>query len=342
MSFLENQSFKQRLTTMLQSDARPHIFYSWGGGVFHAQAEAGFLRDITDLMDEEWAGRYSDASVDACTHEGKIHGVPMLVSPVVFWYNKQLMAEADVDPDAIETWDDFLGAVQQLKDAGIVPLAAGGADKWPLHFYWTHLAIRLGGQKAFEAATNNEGDGFALETFVEAGRKMQELVELEPFQNGFLATTNEEASGMFGDGRTAMYLMGNWLYNVQRVMSADGEGLPDEKLGFFTFPVVEGGDGRATDTLGGINGWLIGEGAPDEAVDFLRYFQTVEHQREMAARGFFIPVARGADSDMTNPFFKEIAQTLPHPSTIRSSTTRCWARRSASWSTTSRPISQPA
>ena len=134
------------------------------------------------------------------------------------------------------------------------------------------------------------------ETFVEAGRKMQELVALEPFQDGFLATTNQEASGMFGDGRTAMYLMGNWLYNVQRVMSADGKGLPDENLGFFTFPIVEGGEGQPTDTLGGINGWLVGEGAPDEAVEFLRYFQTVEHQREMAARGFFIPVAKGADA----------------------------------------------
>ncbi|MEO1018831.1 MAG: extracellular solute-binding protein [Pseudomonadota bacterium] len=310
VSYLENQSFKQKLTTMLQSDARPHIFYSWGGGVFDAQAEAGFLRDITDSMEGEWASDYPQAAVDAFTYDGQVYGSPMLTSQVVFWYNKDLMAEAGVDPDAIKSWDDLLVAVQQLKDAGIAPLAAGGADKWPLHFYWTHLAIRLGGREAFEAAINNEGDGFAAEPFIEAGRKMQELVELEPFQDGFLAATNEDASGMFGDGETAMYFMGNWLYNVQRVMSADGEGLPDDNLGFFTFPMIEGGAGEPSDTLGGINGWLVGNGAPDAAVDFLRVLTSKENQTEMAARDFYIPVADGASANMKNPFFKQIAENI--------------------------------
>ncbi len=310
MSYLENQSFKQKLTTMLQSDARPHIFYSWGGGVFDAQAEAGFLREITDAVEGDWAKQYPQSAVDAFTNDGKIYGSPMLTSQVVFWYNKDLMAEAGVDPDSIETWDELLAAVQQLKDAGIVPLAAGGADKWPLHFYWTHLAIRVGGQEAFDAAINSEGDGFAAEAFVEAGRKFQELVELEPFQEGFLASTNEEASGMFGNGETAMYLNGNWLYNIQRVMSADGEGLSDDQLGFFTFPMVEGGAGQPTDTLGGINGWLVGNGAPDAAVDFLRVLTSKETQTEMAAHDFYIPVAEGASANMKNPFFKQIAENI--------------------------------
>src|SRR5271166_7050961 len=42
--YLENEAFKAKLTTMLQSeDSRPEIFYSWGGGVMQAQDKAGFL-----------------------------------------------------------------------------------------------------------------------------------------------------------------------------------------------------------------------------------------------------------------------------------------------------------
>ena len=52
------------------------------------------------------------------------------------------MAKAGVDGTTIKTWDDLLAAVKKLKAAGMTPIAVGGADKWPLHFYWTHLAMR--------------------------------------------------------------------------------------------------------------------------------------------------------------------------------------------------------
>lgn len=310
MQFLENEAFKAKLTTILQSDDRPHIFYSWGGGVYHAQAEAGVLRDITPFMDGEWADTLSPAGVDAFTYEGVVNGAPMLVSQVGFWYNKALVAQAGVDPEAIETWDDLLAAVQKLKDAGITPMAAGGADKWPLHFYWTLLAMREGGKPAFEAATSGEGDGFASETYVRAGELFQELTSLEPFQDGYLSYTYQQASGLFGDGRAALHLMGNWDYNTMKTQSASGAGIPDDNLGWFSFPVVEGGKGEPTDTLGGINGWLIADGAPDEAVDFLRFFVSPEHQRQMGGEGFFIPVAKGSDADIQNPYFKRIAENI--------------------------------
>jgi raffinose/stachyose/melibiose transport system substrate-binding protein len=310
MQFLENEAFKAKLPTILQSDDRPHLFYSWGGGVFHAQAEAGVLRDITAFMDDEWAATLSPAGVDAFTYDGVVYGAPMLVSQVGFWYNKDLVAQAGVDPNAIETWDDLLEAVQQIKDAGITPIVVGGGDKWPIHFYWTHLAIRLGGKEAFEAANRGEGDGFAGETFVRAGELEKQLVDLGPFQDGFLGFTYQQAAGYFGDGKAALHFMGNWDYNTQRTQSASNEGLSDEQLGWFPFPEVPGGAGEITDTLGGINGWLVADGAPDEAIDFLRFLVNPEHQREMGKRGYFIPVAKGADADMTNPFYKRVAENI--------------------------------
>ena len=29
-------------------------------------------------------------------------------------------------------------------------LVTGGGDKWPLHFYWTMLALRIGAKDAFD------------------------------------------------------------------------------------------------------------------------------------------------------------------------------------------------
>ena len=50
MQFLENEAYKAKLPTILQSKDRPHIIYSWSGGVLKAQIEAGVLEDITDSV----------------------------------------------------------------------------------------------------------------------------------------------------------------------------------------------------------------------------------------------------------------------------------------------------
>ena len=60
-------------------------------------------------------------------------------------------------PTAIKTWDDLLAAVKKLKDAGITPIITGGGDKWPMHFYWSHLAMRIGGKDGLRRGAARRG-----------------------------------------------------------------------------------------------------------------------------------------------------------------------------------------
>lgn len=307
---LENEAFKAKLTTLLQSPDKPHIIYSWGGGVLHAQVKAGVLQELSTALEGPWAQSFSPGALDAFRHEGKHWGVPILMSQVGFYYNKALFAKAGVDAGAIKTWADFLGVVKKLKAAGITPIVAGGGDKWPLHFYWTHLALRIGGKPAFEAALRGEAGGFGGEVFAQAGERFKELVDLKPFQGGFLGANAPASYGLLGDGRGAMTLMGNWIYLQQRNNAANKKGLSDAEMGWFPFPAVAGGKGDPRETLGGINGWLLTQGAPPAATEFLKTLTRFETQREMAALGIFIPAVKGAERDMTNPFFKLNAQQL--------------------------------
>ena len=57
LQFLENEAFKAKLPTLLQSPDAPSTFYSWGGGVMRAQADTGALRPIGAKMDKEWQAR---------------------------------------------------------------------------------------------------------------------------------------------------------------------------------------------------------------------------------------------------------------------------------------------
>ena len=123
------------------------------------------------------------------------------------FYNDDMLAEANIDPASLATWDGFLAAVKTLKAAGETPLVVGGADKWPLMFYWSSLSLRSGGSKAFQSALAGEGDGFASAPFVRAGELFSQLVELEPFQPGYMGTKYGQSAGQFGDGEGAMMVV---------------------------------------------------------------------------------------------------------------------------------------
>lgn len=310
MQFLENEAFKAKLTTLLQSDAAPDIFYSWGGGVLTEQAAAGVLRPVEELVDPAVAESLGSGGMTAFTRDGHVYGLPQQVSEVVLWYNKALFEQAGVDPASLSTWDGFLAAVQTFKDAGITPLAVGAKDKWPAHFWWSKLVVRLAGQDAFNQARLGENSGFTAEPFVKAGEIFLELAALEPFQEGFLAASYGDASGYFGDGKAAMHLMGDWDYGAMKDNSANKAGIPDDQLGILPFPTIEGGAGDPTDTLGGINGWLFHKNAPDAAVDFMEWYTSAEVASRFGNAGFFIPIAKGAADGMTNPFKVQIAQSI--------------------------------
>jgi raffinose/stachyose/melibiose transport system substrate-binding protein len=308
--YLENEAFKAKLPTMLQSDdSRPDLFYSWGGGVMQAQDKAGFLKDITADV-TPWEGSLSPTANDAFKVDGKVVGVPFEVGEVAFYYNKKLFEKAAVKAEDIKSWDDFLGAVKKLKAAGITPIVVGAGDKWPMHFYYSYLVMRAGGEHALADAKAGKDGGFKSATFVEAGKRLRELAALEPFQPGYLSTSHAQSAGIFGDGKAAMDLMGQWLLSMQGPSSTSGKGLPPEDIGILSFPILPGGKGQATDTLGGVNGWLVSKSAPPEAVDFLKFFSQEKYGKEVAEKAAYIPVNKGAESAFTDPLFKRLADDL--------------------------------
>jgi raffinose/stachyose/melibiose transport system substrate-binding protein len=308
--YLENEAFKAKLPTMLQSDdSRPSAFYSWGGGVMQAQDKAGFLKDIsTDVAATE--NNLASTADEAFKVDGKTVGVPYEVGEVAFFYNKKLFEKAGVKAEDIKTWDDFLGAVKKLKAAGITPIVVGAGEKWPMHFYYSYLVMRLGGEHALADAKAGKDGGFKNATFVEAGERLRELAALEPFQPGYLQTSHAQSAGIFGDGKAAMDLMGQWVLGMQGPSSTSGKGLAPEDIGVFSFPILPGGKGKATDTLGGINGFLVTKTAPKETVDFLNFFSQEAYAKEAAATGGYIPVYKGAESAIKDPLIKHLADDL--------------------------------
>jgi len=310
ITVLENEAFKTKLTTVMQSGEPPDIFQSWGGGVMNEYANAGLLKDITADLDADggaWRNSFSAGALGVYALKGKNYGVPWDMGMVGFWYNKDLFAQAGIDaPPA--TWSELLEDVQALKAAGITPIAVGEGDKWPGHFWFAYLSTRICGKAGFEAAALRTGS-FADPCFIEAGNKILELNALEPFQDGYLAATYGDEATSVGTGKAAMELMGQWAPAVQKDNSEDKQGIGD-KLAWFPFPAVEGGAGAPGDAFGGGNGFGIGKNASPEAIDFAKWLTSVQAQMACAEAGFCIPVVKGGEAGLSDPFLITIQQTF--------------------------------
>ncbi|MEV0730947.1 extracellular solute-binding protein [Polymorphospora sp. NPDC050346] len=305
---LENEAFKAKLTTATQAGSPPDLFQSWGGGVLRQQVEAGLVKDLTADV-QPWIGNLLPVSVEPFTIDGKIYGIPFDVGMVGFWYNKDLFTRAGVAA-VPTTWTEFLAAVSRIKAAGITPIALAGKEKWPAHFYWSYLAMRIGGPTALQQAGTDAN--FDTPDLVAAGTRFKELVDLAPFQKDFLGADYSSPDGQAAtmvNGGAAMELMGQWAPSVQASLSADKKGLGD-KLGFFPFPAVDGGKGKVSDVFGGGNGFAVGRDAPSATVDFLRALLEAGNQRKSAATGAVLPTVRDAVDAIADPNGKAVAASL--------------------------------
>jgi raffinose/stachyose/melibiose transport system substrate-binding protein len=309
ITVLENEAFKTKLTTVMQSGEVPDIFQSWGGGGLKEQIDAGLLQDITPALDADggaWRDTFAPGALAVFSSDGENYGVPWDMGMVGWWYNKDLFAQAGIDSTPT-TWSEFLDDVQKLKDAGITPISVGEGDTWTGMHIWSYLATRIGGAAAFNAAADRTGS-FSDPAFVEAGVELQKLIDMQPFQDGFLGATHDEMQATFGNGKAAMELSGQWAPSVEAANSADGVGV--KNLGMFNFPAVEGGAGDVTDVIGGGNGFAVGKDASPEAIDFVKYLTSVANQTIIAAHGTGIPVVKGAEVGLTDPNLLLVQQSF--------------------------------
>jgi raffinose/stachyose/melibiose transport system substrate-binding protein len=302
--------YKAQLLAMLGAENPPDILFTWGGGHLRALAEAGFAADLTETMAEGWAVTFKPGSLGTLTIDGRIHAVPAQMSLFNLWANGRLLAEAGVDPASLATWEGLLAAVPKLKAAGVNPIGVGGADRWPLQGYWAGLVLGLGGREGLDAALAGEGGGFEAAPFVEAGVRLKELADLEPFQPNYRDLTNTEATRAFIGQWSAMTLTGNWAYAEMSRHWPGGLEAAAEELIRIPFPPSDLGAGGADLTYGGSDGWALATDAPPEAFAFLERLASLETQTALAGMGYVVPSIAGADAAISVPTIRAVADEL--------------------------------
>lgn len=296
---MAHEDMVDKLAAAFQSGDIPDVYMERGGGELADHVDAGMVKDISDAASEEIAK--IGGSVAGWQVDGQTYALPFSLGVVGFWYNTELFEQAGITapPTDLASFND---AVDKLKDAGIEPVSVGAGDGWPAAHYWYYTALRQCSQETLTAALSDFD--FSDPCFVAAGETVEEILGMEPFNKGFLATKAQEgatsASGLLATGKVAMEMQGHWEPGVMQGLTDDGEGLGD-KTGWFPFPAVEGGAGDPAAALGGGDAWAVSEEAPDEAVEFVKYLLSDEVQIGFAENDMGLPTNSAASGSVKDP-----------------------------------------
>jgi lactose/L-arabinose transport system substrate-binding protein len=167
----------------------------------------------------------------------KIYAMPWDSGPVVMFYRRDLYQKAGVNPDSIETWDDYIAAGKKIvaaTGAKVGVIANGTDDEW-----FRMLANQNGcfyfSNDAKSVTVNKPGCVTALET-------VKKLIDSGVVMQG---GWNEQIQA-FKAGKVATSMFGGWYEGTIRSNAPELEG----KWGVFRMPAAKKGGVRAAN-LGG-------------------------------------------------------------------------------------------
>ena len=307
---INNDAYKTKIKVAMGAGNAPCIFPTWGGGTLREYVKANQVVDLTPYMSRDnYRDRFLDAAFTPITFDGKVYGVPIEnTSLAVIFYNKAIFQKYKLSEP--ETYDDLLKIVRTLKQSGVAPFALANKPKWPGSMFFMYLVDRLAGPETFAKAAAREGVTFEAPVFIEAGRRVQELVRAGAFQEGFngLDFDSGGTRALLYSGKAAMELMGTWQLSTIKGENAD---FYQKNLGFFPFPAIKEGKGDPKDIVGtvGDNFYAIASSckSPDEAFALL---QTMIDDTSVAlrAKAGRVPPVKGFKTD--DPVLQQILKLV--------------------------------
>lgn len=315
----ENPNVQIRFTTVGSGDGAAAMQAKFASGDEPTILMLGGLPEIErykntllDVSDMDAATSSIEGQLDGGTIDGVPYGIPMNNEGFGWMYNKEIFEEAGINPEEIQSYDDFVDAVNTLEsqkdDLGLDAVFAysGGED-----FVTNQFSANF---TAPEFDNNILAAYDATELNWEYGDKMKNYTDLIIEHNVQPILTVDYSSSvedLFINGRVAMVHQGNWIVPTLNGLDPEFAG---NKLGILPLFVESDTEGKLV--VGAP--WYLGinkngdEQEVAEAKEFLDWMFTSDIGKQTIVDELqFIPAHEGFDVDsIKDPVSKEIYQAL--------------------------------
>ena len=238
------------------------------------QARAGTIADITTLADGK-LGDYSELSKGGMMYDGKLYGIPESLKAVVFWYNKDMLAEAPATTDDLKAL---------MEDGTPISISFGCYHHWG--FFGSY------GAQIFDDQFNFVADEANQAKVADAMTYLNDLYQIA-VENG-LPRNDSDGLAPFTEGTTAAITTGNWAMGDYRAALGD-------KLGVAPIPA---GPGGASNPLLGVDGWYFNPNSENQeaALEVALYLTNKAAQEMMMNEAGHVPA--NTTVEVTDPLIQ--------------------------------------
>lgn len=271
-----------------------------GQVLWPALIQAGQVVDLRPYLDQpnwegdaRWGDTFVPGALDSWRIDGGVYGLPFSYACWMIFYDRALFqSHGWTEP---RTWEEFFALCDQIRAAGLAPLALAGTRGLYPEAFLRAAYYNLAGADGWQALQTLQPGAHLDPRFIRAAGVLQRVTR-ENTIRGWEGATHTGAQLAFIEGRAAMTVSGSWFVNEMKGRLPDGF-----ELGTMNFPVFpEGVASPSTIQTGSDSFFVFNTG--DEAriqltIDFLR-FLTSRTRAAAFVRQLDSPVAvRGVPLD---------------------------------------------
>jgi multiple sugar transport system substrate-binding protein len=237
--------------------------------------ESGAALDLTDLLDEAGSlGNLSPAHIQASTSEDRVYGVPYVTDTSLYVYNKDLFAQAGLDPETPpSTWEgiaEAAAAITAIGDGTKGVYISGGCtgclayDFTPTIWAQGTEVVNEDGSFNWDNTATQEALGF-----------LQQMYENGDIPDTAKTDTGDGFFSVFASGKIGIGFAGGNGVNTATLGT-------DPAFEFGLAPIPGPNDGEfATFSGGDVAAITAGTKHPNEAWDFIQWLTSTETSEDV-------------------------------------------------------------
>lgn len=278
--FIENLTYQETIHASIAANSLSEIHWTWQGAFSQHFLDANKVVFLDDYL-----GHLEEILVDGALYrndDGSIYGMAKRTNAQILMINDTIFN--DLGLNIPTTWDELLNTIEILNENNIIPIALNNDNGFPLHVLFDIIQYRIGGPDLVYDVFFGDGSvTFEHESYVDAARKVQELVDIGAFPENADVMTWDENFALFANGQAAMTYTGQYAYGSILANLNNGKEEFLKNISVVNFPSIYEDGYNNVEQIYFSDGMLITTQATGDkleaAVKFLEYLTSQEHQK---------------------------------------------------------------
>lgn len=277
---IDTSNYESNMKVRMASGNLPDVFATHGWSVMR------YSQFLEPLTDQSWA-QYVNTALDSSMRDsnGDLYALPIEYTVTGINANFDVLEKAGIDPDSINTWDDFNKALAAVKAQGITPIVVGGKDQSPAGNLANFIAA--GAFTDSEISTIEDGTFDPSVWQKNVLDMVNDWAEAGYFNPDYSSASTDDMALQIAQGEAAFSFAQPTLLTTALTYNEDAN------IGFIPIPSAIGD--RYLVGGEGVNSYGVAKNSDvkEEALDFLNFLAQPENAKKLAE-------ANGTYSGLTN------------------------------------------